>query len=290
MPHLDTTQVGANDSNPQEMVIERDLRDVQESNNFSERRQGEEKEEEDRDSCTQQMKMGVPDVGMDSYFHKSPMNSKTGSQHTAISSTASTKNSSSRVQIEGGPESRPGPDETVNKSFTEAAHVWGSVRHVRPEDKIPTEWWVYVMAFVLFSASSGVLSMVVLFVFGAAGGSLSDEETLVNQLKYLSSEPSVFEDPDSPQSLAISWLAKEDESGLDLDNTDRVESRYALAVLYFATSGDNMWVDKLQFLSPLHECEWISESGSGAGVGCDSEMRIVNLTIRKSHLSYFSST
>jgi hypothetical protein len=63
-----------------------------------------------------------------------------------------------------------------------------------------------------------------------------------------------------------------------------------LAVLYFATSGDDMWMDVLQFLSPLHECEWISESSSGAGVGCDSEMRVVNVTIRKLHSSTLSST
>jgi hypothetical protein len=101
----------------------------------------------------------------------------------------------------------------------------------------------------------------------------------------------VFKDPDSPQSLAVNWLANEDESGLDLDDTDRrVESRYALAVLYFATAGDEMWIDKLHFLSALHECEWISESGSGAGVGCDSEMRVVNVTIRKLHASSLSST
>jgi hypothetical protein len=173
---------------------------------------------------------------------------------------------------------------------TSTADEWGSVRHTKAEDRIPREWWVYLVALVLLLTSIGGLSIIVLFVFGAAaGGRLSNEQMLVSQLKYLSSDPSVFEDPDSPQSLAITWLAKEDESGLDLDDTDRVESRYALAVLYFATAVDDMWIDELQFLSPLHECEWISESGSGAGVGCDSEMRVVNVTIRKLHLSTLSS-
>jgi hypothetical protein len=264
MPQL--YAAGSNDSIPHEMVIEQDLRDGQGFSHALERGDGEEKEEEDRDAaCTQQMRMGVSSdvVGMDSCLRKSSLHS--GSQHTATS--------------------RPPPDESADSD-----HVWGSVRYIKPEDIRSREWWVYLVALGLLLASTGGLSMTVLYVFGAVG-SVSDEETLVNQLQYLSSDPSVFEDPDSPQSLAISWLANEDESGLDLDDTDRVESRYALAVLYFATSGDNnMWIDELKFLSSLHECEWTSESGSGAGVGCDSEMRVVNVSIRKLHSSSLSST
>jgi hypothetical protein len=128
------------------------------SNIFSKRREEEEeKDGEDRDSD--------PDVGKDSCLRKSSFNSKTGSQHTAISSTTSTNNGCGRVQIEeGGRESRPASTD----------HVWGVVRHIKAEDKRPADCLV---ALVLILTVTGGSSMILLFVVGAAtGGSLSDEE------------------------------------------------------------------------------------------------------------------
>jgi hypothetical protein len=102
-----------------------------------------------------------------------------------------------------------------------------------------------------------------------------------SKLAYLSEDPSVFEDPTSPQSLALNWLVKEDEAGIDLDaDVVRRETRYVLAVLYYATDGESWWKEDFGFLSESHECDWTSqEDESEQGVFCDEDLNVVNLRI-----------
>jgi hypothetical protein len=89
-----------------------------------------------------------------------------------------------------------------------------------------------------------------------------------------------LEDGSSPQFFALTWLANNDT--VDEREIQRVEARYALATLYFATNGDE-WKDDLHFLSPLHECNWTTSSAadniSGQGVGCNADMEIISLVI-----------
>jgi hypothetical protein len=80
-------------------------------------------------------------------------------------------------------------------------------------------------------------------------------------LNYLSSDQTVFDDLRSPQVRALTWLADRDEAFIDPEDSQRLEARYALATIYFATNG-NIWLDNLGFLSSAHECDW-SESGVG---------------------------
>ncbi|CAB9505241.1 Leucine rich repeat N-terminal domain [Seminavis robusta] len=70
--------------------------------------------------------------------------------------------------------------------------------------------------------------------------SLGDSSTLASYLRALPvTAPSVFDDPFSPQSLAVSWIAHDSFStGLRLSDP-RLLQRYALATFYFATGGDN---------------------------------------------------
>jgi hypothetical protein len=110
---------------------------------------------------------------------------------------------------------------------------------------------------------------------------LTRQERLQSQLAYLSSDSNVLEDDSSPQFFALSWLANNDT--VDERDIPRVEARYALATLYFATNGDE-WKDDLHFLSPqLHECNWTTSSAayiiSGQGVGCNADMEIISLVI-----------
>ncbi|KAG7348135.1 RHS repeat-associated core domain containing protein [Nitzschia inconspicua] len=88
------------------------------------------------------------------------------------------------------------------------------------------------------------------------------------QVQGLSEDVGVFDEPSSSQSLALNWLAYMDEALVDYKDTTRVQARYSLAVLFFATHGATQWIDHLSFLSPQHECEW--NDGTG-GVFCDPE-------------------
>jgi hypothetical protein len=102
---------------------------------------------------------------------------------------------------------------------------------------------------------------------------LTRQERLQSQLAYLSSDSNVWEDDSSPQFLALTWLANNDT--VDERDIPRVEARYALATLYFATNGDE-WKDNLQFLSPnVHECHW--NSRSQGVVSCNADWEITGL-------------
>ncbi|KAL3923934.1 MAG: hypothetical protein SGILL_001356, partial [Bacillariaceae sp.] len=90
------------------------------------------------------------------------------------------------------------------------------------------------------------------------GSSNPRRDALQEQLMYLTSDSvvaDIFGDDEtssslsSPQSLALSWLADVDPWQLPLSATQsELEARYALAVLYFATTGDE-WNSDLNFLS-----------------------------------------
>ena len=99
---------------------------------------------------------------------------------------------------------------------------------------------------------------------------------------------SVFDDPLSAQSLALGWLVERD--GVAADETDniRLQTRYALAVLYYATNGDG-WIDKNSFLSSVHECNWTSSPGLIAGgITCDASLQITSLDIGMSFRTYLT--
>jgi hypothetical protein len=87
--------------------------------------------------------------------------------------------------------------------------------------------------------------------------------------------PQAWEDPTSPQSKALYWLVHTDtdhhqhpqehqQHSWTTSNEAqiRLETRYALAVLYFATNGTTHWQDSNDFLSHLHhECDWTTRVG-----------------------------
>jgi hypothetical protein len=84
---------------------------------------------------------------------------------------------------------------------------------------------------------------------------LGREEKLKESLLPFSSSSSVFEDSNSPQALALHWLAEVDEAQVLETDLDVAAGRYALACLYFATNGDE-WLDDMKFLSESHVCDW----------------------------------
>jgi hypothetical protein len=135
------------------------------------------------------------------------------------------------------------------------------------------KWWLLILLVLL--AGGGIASY---FMLG--GSNHLDTSALENQLAYLSSDPSVFQYASSPQRSALNWLV--DTAEVNVGDKKRIETRYALAVLYFATGGPNNWHQDLGFLSDRHECEWTRSSDLGSGgIGCDRDGRIINLQISK---------
>lgn len=88
-------------------------------------------------------------------------------------------------------------------------------------------------------------------------------DELMDRLSKFTTDQSVWEDPESPQVKALYWLVQEDlEWQQEEDVTlqyQRLETRYALAVLYYSTTSTTTsnWFDRLGFMDPSkHECLW----------------------------------
>jgi len=83
-------------------------------------------------------------------------------------------------------------------------------------------------------------------------------------IDYRVSDESALLQPSSPQGMAASWIIYDDE--LQLDSSDpSLLQRYAMAVLYFSTNGDNWQRDDAgaAFLSNVSACDW-------SGISCTS--------------------
>lgn len=104
-----------------------------------------------------------------------------------------------------------------------------------------------------------------------------------------------FNDPESPQSLALDWMTSEDTyggNGLNSDSSELdIQQRYTMALLYYSTEGD-FWSGRrrylngdddhhqrkldndLNWLSDANVCEWnngnLDEDDAGShGILCD---------------------
>jgi len=93
----------------------------------------------------------------------------------------------------------------------------------------------------------------------------------------------VFDNRNSPQYLALHWMAHEDVLRYTPDDDrwiKKIIQRYALAVIYYSTDGLS-WNKKLLFLSNYDECNWNRENiGFFEGAGhCDEEGFITALTL-----------
>lgn len=130
---------------------------------------------------------------------------------------------------------------------------------------------------VLLLTTAGLI-VIVLWAFGAAYK--SDEMWgLRSELEYLLEDPSAFDDLDSPQSLALNWLI-DDVLTENLDDQTRIETRFSLAVFYFATGRNQKLKNDFHFLSSKHECDWIDGS-EDQGVFCDSEENVIYISFSK---------
>jgi hypothetical protein len=87
---------------------------------------------------------------------------------------------------------------------------------------------------------------------------------------------SVFDDPMSPQNLAIEWLAEDTVWQVE-DSTLRMENRYGLAVLYYSTRGET-WKEMYEFLTDSDECTW-NNVDEEKGVICNEEGQVTGIVL-----------
>lgn len=68
----------------------------------------------------------------------------------------------------------------------------------------------------------------------------------------------VLHDPFSPQALAFQWLLEDPSVGNYTQ--DRLQQRFALSTIYYATNGDTSWRNTSRWLSfEHHECTWFHQ-------------------------------
>ena len=108
-----------------------------------------------------------------------------------------------------------------------------------------------------------------------AAPTIKELDPMLEMALQFTSDSSVFEDANSPQSQALAWLQSEMMNESDMSDT-RLVSRYALAVLYYSTQGSLAWSQQYLFLTNTNECEWFR---GNAGVGCDVNGDIVEIVL-----------
>jgi hypothetical protein len=90
----------------------------------------------------------------------------------------------------------------------------------------------------------------------------------------------------SAQFLAAKWMADVDTLQVPLSEDAGFLQRYALALLWFATEGDE-WRESVDFLTATHECDWhvpfqrSDRSVFQMGVKCNALSKVTSLTLRK---------
>lgn len=89
----------------------------------------------------------------------------------------------------------------------------------------------------------------------------------------------------APQGRAFQWLVNEDERMINANDPYLVQ-RYVLAVLFYATNGENWNNEALHWMSLMHECFW-NKKVKGRLVGvteCDEDKNVVRIEIPENNL------
>jgi hypothetical protein len=102
-------------------------------------------------------------------------------------------------------------------------------------------------------------------------GGLTREEYLFNQLSALTNS-SLLSNNATPQGRAYQFMTV-DPLQPNVCSYPTIDQRYGLATLAYATNVNN-WTNSENWLQDTRECEWF-------GVFCESDGRVVNLTLSK---------
>ena len=102
-------------------------------------------------------------------------------------------------------------------------------------------------------------------------GGTTRDDYILKQLSAVT-DPTLLENPASPQGMAIDWITLDDPLKVDPCVYPTLEQRYGLATIYFATAGAS-WTTKTDWLGGTSECQWF-------GITCDD----TNVTVHKVQL------
>ena len=81
----------------------------------------------------------------------------------------------------------------------------------------------------------------------------------------------------TPEDRALEWLIEEDQTDYsNQGNREKLEQRYALAVVFYSTTGSS-WLDSTDWLLAANECTWF-------GVACDLDQKVTTLTLESNNL------
>jgi len=100
------------------------------------------------------------------------------------------------------------------------------------------------------------------------------------------SESDDLHDWTSAQGKAFQWIVNDDERMVLADDTHMVQ-RFALAVLFYATGGDNWQSGDLHWLTAVHECFWFKKvTGVVKGViECDDDKNVRRIDLSENNLA-----
>lgn len=122
-------------------------------------------------------------------------------------------------------------------------------------------------------------------------GFISVDSRLQETIKLLLSnvDHKALTDTKSPQFKAARWIADIDNLQVPLELTSPFKQRYALALLWFATSGEN-WKNLNNFLTESHECDWrvlvkTPDDEFEVGVQCNGKKEVTSMVLQNSNLS-----
>jgi len=87
-------------------------------------------------------------------------------------------------------------------------------------------------------------------------------------------------DPKSPQARALNWVALDDTRLVDISSNVLLQ-RYALAVLFYSTSGSSSWISKENWLTYDYECTWYGIECSDRG----GVQRVTHLKLSENNLA-----
>lgn len=186
-----------------------------------------------------------------------------------------------------------------SKEFTSCAVVSStttpisSAEQFHPDDSNDNKVWSPKWKMLLV-AVVGVIGISVALGIGITtakhnGQPSSDTDPLLSNLIFrlqkLSSDPeTVFENVESPQARGLMWIyddVKMNGEGINNGMGTRLESRYVLAVFFYALMGSS-WSGKYKFLShDHHECDWNGEEPKSGGIECNSNGDVTSVVLGK---------
>jgi len=86
---------------------------------------------------------------------------------------------------------------------------------------------------------------------------------------------------DSPQATALAWIMN--HTNFDSFSFNRLIQRYALATIYYSTSGD-LWTNSNHWLSNTDECSWYPENSDEGEEKCSKDNSFIRLALSRNNI------